>query len=130
MLWFASEKPYVYYENNTYTYNFGELPTLRNNNLFIWRMGSSLSSTMIPAPRPYLSTQSLDPPDAKQKASFASADTFQIISAGLDNDYGPMVSNTPPAYYVYAFPKGPYPEKAQSNNITNFSSGPIGNSVP
>lgn len=127
---FATEKPYVYFENSTYVYNFGEVAAMRNNNLFIWRLGSALSSTMLPAPRPYLSTQTIDPPDGKQKGSFAQADTFQIICAGLDNNYGSVVVNTPPNYYVYAFPKGPYPDKTHQDNITNFSGGPLGNSVP
>ncbi|MCA9168874.1 MAG: type II secretion system protein [Planctomycetales bacterium] len=125
-------KPYVYYESNTYVFNFGVNATMRNNNLFISRLGASLGTNQIPAPRPYLSTQTIDPPDASTKAGFAESNGFQIISAGLDNDYGIPVPNAAPAYYVFAFPKGPYPDnnKAHLDNITNFSNGTLGKSVP
>ena len=43
---------------------------------------------------PYLSTLASAQPDPTIKAHYAAPDTFQIICAGMDNDFGLQVGNS------------------------------------
>jgi hypothetical protein len=52
---------------------------------------------------------------------YMNADTFQIISAGLDGDYGTNVVATPPVF--------PTAAGGNKDNITNFSGGTLASQV-
>lgn len=125
---FATERPFVYYVHYNYLANFGKTDAnLVCRNLFPLMMNPT---AVLPAPRPYLSTQTANPPDPTNKQHYAAATSFQIISAGLDNDYGPQVPNVAPAFLPYAYPTGPYPERAHRDNVTSFVDRTLEDAVP
>jgi len=62
-----------------------------------------------------------------QQSDFVEDAGFQIVSAGLDDDYGVSQSGGNPAWHL--FPSGPYLE-GHKDNITNFSEGTLENKLP
>ncbi len=122
---FATARPYVYYVHYNYVRTFATPDAA----LLVAR--GPVGSAAFTAPRPYLSTQESPTPDPTFKSSYAAPSRFQILCAGLDNDFGLQVPNSPPeAFLPYAFPTGPYPDKAHRDNITNFAAGTLEDSLP
>lgn len=123
---FAPERPYLYYVHYNYVFNFAKQPTDLAYN--IGTMGVAGQQL---APRPYLSTQVAAQPDPTLKAHYAAPDTFQIICAGMDNDFGLQIANSSPTDYVpFSFPTGPYPDKAHLDNVTSFAEGTLEDALP
>ncbi len=122
---FAQERPYIYYVNYNYLMNFAKAPQD-----LVYGIGT-VSSLQMPAPRPYLSTLASAQPNATIKAHYAAPDTFQIICAGLDNDFGVQVANSNLADYLpYCYPTGPYPDKPHLDNITSFAEKTLEDAKP
>lgn len=120
---YGNQRPYIYYGHFSYIETFA-MPTL------LCRVGTD-SRAALPAPRPYLSSVTQAIPNPLMKSAYAEPERFQIISAGLDNDYGTTLLNQKPEDFLpYVFPKGPYPEKAHKDNITNFAEGALEDRLP
>ena len=91
--------PYVFFDFRTYGGRYYQSPHAQG------------------AAKPYLSSRSLGGPPPHE---WANKNTFQIISAGLDDHYGAV---PPPAQY---YPDGTNylsPGDGDDDNITNFSEG-------
>ncbi len=122
---FANQRPYIYYVNYSYPFNFG-----KNEANLLCRIGPD-ATAVLPAPRPYLSTQVASPPNPMLRQHYAAPDSYQIIGAGLDNDYGVQVKNQNlDGYLPFAFPTGPYPDKPHRDNITSFVDATLEDALP
>lgn len=104
----GKDLPYVYFDSRTYqfTYNsaaaYSSYPISTSTANGVWPYKTSSNSV---AP------------------NFANPKTFQIISAGLDGDYGPTTNVQ--TYTHRVFPDGTNYELGDRDNITNFSEGKI-----
>ena len=114
--------PYVYFESRSY--GGVRLPT-ESPITGIYPCCCCLGPRLA---RPYLSAQ--PKPSSPYGLEWANARTFQIVSAGLDDNYGGAGMMTPPAtvrpYPVY--PTGinyTTPGDGDDDNITNFSEGSL-----
>jgi prepilin-type N-terminal cleavage/methylation domain-containing protein len=122
---FAQERPYLYYVHYNYRTNFAKVPTD-----LVYHIGTT-GGSQLPAPRPYLSTLASANPDPTIKAHYAAPDTFQIICAGMDNDFGLQFGNSNLQDYLpFSFPLGPYPDKAHKDNIANFAEDTLEDAMP
>jgi type II secretory pathway pseudopilin PulG len=139
---YAPDRPLVYYVHYNYVNTFA----LADTNLQL-RRGPN-QQALLPAPRPYISSQPLggsfvNVPSGfavgaypAQKANYAAPNTFQIICAGLDNEFGIQVPVT--EYQAFAYPAGPYPitlpngvqSSGHRDNITNFVERTLESAMP
>jgi len=105
------EMPYVYFDSRTYEVSPG-VPA------------GFYDTTVTPAvPLVFPYKTSTKPSDGAPAWKFANATTYQIISAGLDDDFG-AVAPGPPALYK-RFPFGDNYQLGDMDNISNFSDGKI-----
>lgn len=128
---YGSQQPYIYYANYNYVANFAKPPGVSSGQL-VARIGP-VSTALISAPRPYLSTATAAIPNPTIKAHYAAPDTFQIIACGLDGEFGlPVDNSNQNLWRAFAFPTGPYPDnnKLHRDNITNFSEGTLESAMP
>jgi prepilin-type N-terminal cleavage/methylation domain-containing protein len=122
---FAQERPYVYYVHYNYLANFAKVPAD-----LVYNVGTT-NGTQLPAPRPYLATLASVEPDPAIKAHYAAPDMFQIICAGMDNDFGLQFGNSNLVDYLpFSYPAGPYPDKAHKDNITSFAEETLEDAMP
>lgn len=104
--------PYVYFQARTYGY----IPSVGAFNGYGPKDSNGLASGPLGAVRPYKTSRPRPKagtaaygslPEASKAYDFMNADTFQIISAGLDDYYGTIVDQTggtSPVYFL--FPTG------------------------
>jgi prepilin-type N-terminal cleavage/methylation domain-containing protein len=122
---FAQERPYIYYAHYNYKFNFAKAPAD-----LIYYIGT-VAGSQLPAPRPYLSTLAAAEPNPMLQNHYAAPDTFQIICAGMDNDFGLQVGNASLVDYLpFCYPTGPYPDKLHRDNITNFAEQTLEDALP
>jgi prepilin-type N-terminal cleavage/methylation domain-containing protein len=122
---FGQERPYLYFVHYNYVANFAKVP-----NDLAYHLGTASGTTQL-APRPYLSTLASAQPDATIKNHYAAPDMFQIICAGLDNDFGLQVANSNLTDYLpFCYPTGPYPDKAHLDNVTSFAEETLEDALP
>jgi prepilin-type N-terminal cleavage/methylation domain-containing protein len=99
--------PYVYFDSRTYQFTYGGSPAFSSY--------PGYPATTATGVWPYKSNSNSTAPN------FANPTTFQIISAGLDGDYGPTTGVS--TYNYRWFPNGTNYELGDMDNITNFSEG-------
>ena len=115
----APQQPFIYYVHYRYLENYAEVRKTmyrRVNNT------GELAPRLYLAKRPETNVQQMD------KTYFANSDTCQILSAGLDGEYGAPYDSSNVASYV--FPNGPYQDKLHRDNITNFAEGSLEDKLP
>jgi prepilin-type N-terminal cleavage/methylation domain-containing protein len=118
---YARDRPYIYLVHTSYTATF-----LFDD--FLCRVGR-VDEAVLPCPRPYLVGNNPDVSlDYTLATSYADPEKYQIICAGLDNDFGQQTSLD--LRNVYTFPFGPYPDKKHRDNITSFADGTLEKSIP
>jgi prepilin-type N-terminal cleavage/methylation domain-containing protein len=126
---FAPQRPYIYYVH----YNYNYYPARKDfSTVPMYNVGTT-AGTQTPAPRPYLSTLVAAEPNPLLQAHYAAPDTFQIICAGLDNDFGVLIENNPAKlaeYLPFTYPAGPYPDKAHRDNVTSFAEKTLEDALP
>lgn len=125
---YASQQPYVYLVH----YNYVTAFALRDENLHYLYNATSRNASRL-CPRPYLSRRDISVTvlDPRVKTNFAAPDSFQIISAGLDGEFGIQVnSETPQDYLPFAYPIGPYPDKQHLDNVVSFGKGALEDDLP
>ena len=137
---FAREQPYVYYVHYNYLvhYNYGQLPQYSNIGAMQPKYrNSTMGQVAAICPPPYLSTLTTQTPDSTLVQHYAAPDSFQIICSGMDNDFGPLLTNDTSAnddqfvfYLPYAYPTGPYPNKRHRDNITSFAEKTLEDTLP
>jgi hypothetical protein len=98
----GKDTPYVYFDSRTYA-----------------TAAFSDGGTVVCIPYATSTDETALPADWK----FANATTFQLISAGLDGEYGAVTTN--PTVTYKRFPFGDYYELEDWDNISNFSDGKI-----
>jgi prepilin-type N-terminal cleavage/methylation domain-containing protein len=122
---YGRERPYLYYVHYNYVANFAKTP-----GDLVYGIGT-VAGSQLPAPRPYLSTLAAAQPNPQLKAHYAAPDMFQIICAGMDNDFGLQFGNSNLTEYLpFSFPTGPYPDKAHRDNITSFAEQTLEDALP
>lgn len=118
---YAQDLPYIYLVHYNYVANF-QVPTAQ------CRTGTNAAAA-IPLPRPYLTQQSgggtLNP---LLVDNYAASEKFQVMAAGLDNDFGTQVNAS--NFQGFTYPLGPYPDKPHLDNITSFAEGPLEDRLP
>jgi hypothetical protein len=129
--------PYVYFASQNYaTYwasgTAGTGYAFANGNNYNWSNQGGQNTALIGSVRPYL--QDNANPAAFQVLGFANPSSFQIISAGVDDDYGAGYCTYPSGVNVtlnsstminpiqYA--------PGDKDNLTNFSGRNLGDSLP
>ena len=118
---FASDLPYVYLAHYNYVGAFQQ-PSL------VCRTGVDTNAAF-PCPRPYLAKQNAEEiVDINQVNDYAAAQKFQVLAAGLDNDFGIQQDNS--NYNGFTYPLGPYPNRPHQDNITNFAEGSLEGKLP
>ena len=137
----GSQMPLVYYVNSNYVRAF----VSPESNMRALRFSSINAAAALIPPRPYLSTTTVTLPNPWIRQHFAAPDTFQILACGLDGEFGTPIDNssipaqpapgaasagTPGPHVAFAYPTGPYPEKAHLDNITNFAGGTLESDLP
>lgn len=125
-----SDTPFVYFDSRTYmpraiyTYNGNAVPPTQYPPAD-WCAGNphNHAVTFITGiARPYRSDEVRQATAADRYTyKWTNPDTFQIITAGLDNDYGNNLN--PPQYKQY--PSGVYYSDGDNSNITSFSRGTL-----
>jgi type II secretory pathway pseudopilin PulG len=143
--------PFVYFVANTYSYPIVPVTNPPRNYYNHYR-----AENLGGAARPYKSdiinnaVQPTNIPNAERHFRYMNEKSFQIVSAGLDDDYGgvyPLIhSNETPVFFV--FPNGATLDivqrtksgkgyvnpdggpSAQLDNVTNFSEGTLESSLP
>jgi prepilin-type N-terminal cleavage/methylation domain-containing protein len=99
----GKDAPYVYFDARTYS--TASLVDSSNNTILL----------------PYMTARDATTPATDWK--FANPKTYQIVSAGLDGEYGEITTN--PTLVYKAFPFGNNYAIADLDNIANFSDGKI-----
>jgi prepilin-type N-terminal cleavage/methylation domain-containing protein len=122
---YGQERPYIYYVHYYYMLNFAKSPAD-----LVYGIGT-VAGTQLPAPRPYLSTLASAQPNPQMKTHYAAPDMFQIICAGMDNDFGLQFGNSNLTEYLpFSYPAGPYPDKAHRDNVTSFAEKTLEDALP
>jgi prepilin-type N-terminal cleavage/methylation domain-containing protein len=137
---YATERPFIYYVHYNYVNTFA-----RPETELLVRRGPNMQA-VLPAPRPYLSAVPVGGNFAsleataraaypKIKTNYAAPETFQIICAGLDNEFGFQVPIN--QFEPFAYPNGPYPvtlngmqTAGHRDNITNFVDRTLESAMP
>jgi prepilin-type N-terminal cleavage/methylation domain-containing protein len=126
---YGTQQPYLYLVH----YNYVNAFATRDDNLVYLFNGQNQAALPRPLPRPYLTRRDISVAaiDPRLKTSYAASDTFQVLSAGLDGEYGVQVRSTSVNDYLpFAYPIGPYPDKPHLDNITSFARGALEDSLP
>ncbi len=125
----GSKEPYIYLVHYNYITGF----TWNEQTYHQPAPGASSQIINLPCPRPYLArrdpTAQVNANYPTIKTNYAAADSFQIICAGLDGEFGQQVQNNPNQFRAYGFPAGPY-DKQHLDNIVSFGQGSLEDSMP
>lgn len=113
----ANQQPYIYYVHYRYLENYVKGSMYR-------RVNNSGEA----APQLYLTKPPESDYTKMDKTYFAASDTFQILSAGLDGEFGAQYDSSSVNAYIY--PRGPYQDKLHRDNITNFAEGSLEDKLP
>jgi hypothetical protein len=133
---YGGQAPYIYYNSSSYQRLYSN-DSLADPHYFLnlTSSGPNNLGNAVDAVRPYLTkaVPIVDPLSGNRRLvrreDFASPDTFQILAPGLDGQFGEQVSWNKPGQ-GYAFPDGPYPDKAHRDNITSFAGGTLESKMP
>ena len=104
------EQPYLYFNSKNYVTAF--------------LTPASLATAGGAIVRPY--AMKITAPQMVQ-GDFAEPQKFQLITAGLDGDFGTI---DPSDISSYLYPDGPYTDGAHRDNVTNFAGGTLESKLP
>lgn len=129
----STSRPYAYfsgYGNNQYDpndVNLGDdgLPNARGF-LAANPLVGGTNTTLSPAPNPYTSNAPI-PPSGVTRASFLNPQSYQIVSAGADGQYGPggRFSSTGTGDRLPGDDLAGQARVMEKDNLSNFSNGPL-----
>jgi prepilin-type N-terminal cleavage/methylation domain-containing protein len=135
----GSDVPFVYFDSRTYmprsiyTYNGNAVPPVQYPPAdWCAENPHSHPVTLITGiARPYRSDQrrQITPGDDSHSYKWINTDTFQIIAAGIDNDFGYFDTNNAIGINRH-YPSGDDYSDGDKSNITSFSRGTLESDIP
>ena len=116
--------PYVYFAAQNYNTHAITTPYVTS----VWQQGGT------GLVRPYAADPYSPPYSATVTPTPVNINSFQIISAGLDGDFGKGgiddAGNKDPTYTVAYFKQGNFYASGDKDNLTNFSDRTLGDAIP
>lgn len=116
-----SDKPYVYFDSRVYS-------DVATAGMCVYKHVDVTAGTVKPLLYPYVTKRTSDPVSTTNPLTVPNPTTFQIISAGLDSDYGDVSGVTAgdaTTYKIFPWNDNNRYQLGDLDNISNFSDGKI-----